>query len=373
MFQPLFAYTADPHLQEGAWANRPEIAGDSYRSFHQIIQYCVTNRLSLVLGGDIFDKRSPPATAVNTFLYGADTLAHAGQTIYFVQGDHCFSAALPWPLLAPHGVKHLPAIADGVTIGGMLIRGIDWTPTHELKAKLDTVPECHILVTHQAWAEVQRIGATEGSLNDIRFPCVVLSGDYHQPVRMVHKQIKFYSAGSTCMQAIDEMPDKSFLVVGLEDGMPSVQVIPLLTRPCYRMRINQVADLNDVTRIVESLVQAQMSVAANLRIAPADTKPLLRVTYHETVPGVKSTIENLCGDRLHLFWDPKATVDNVVVDYDAMSSGRAFDGLLAAVNTLEPNATDVTSGLERLLCTGNDLAAELDAMKLEATQLANGS
>ena len=53
-------FFADSHLTNTVWKHKPEISGDAYFAFEQIINFALKNKPDAVLcGGDIFDSSNP--------------------------------------------------------------------------------------------------------------------------------------------------------------------------------------------------------------------------------------------------------------------------------------------------------------------------
>lgn len=219
-------FAADLHLAANTWKRLPSVCGDSYRAFEQIVSYCADHKdrvAALVLGGDIFDSK-PDSSDVSCFLKGVRLLTKLGIRICAIQGQHGRNRELPWTSIDPyvlwlHGTTfELP--------GPTVIAGVDNMPPDELQARIKALdPAVDILVLHQK---------CKGCLPDIgdqvswdfdpdwlpEHVKLVLLGDVHKlwDTVMVRNALKIpcvYS-GSTCMQSIDEAPNKSFLVVQLD-------------------------------------------------------------------------------------------------------------------------------------------------------------
>lgn len=362
-----FAFTADLHLQPNAWANRPEIRGDAYESLRQIVDYCITHDLCLLIGGDAFDRRRPDSESlVASYIREMKRMADACLNVFYIQGDHDF-AEVPWLAAAAPWATHLHGIS--FTIGGYRIRGIDWTPKERLAEELAKLtPDDRIVMMHQRWDELQGIGSTDGSVSQIPYAHVLLTGDYHghrypemirgEPRNAQGEPLKIYSPGSTCMQAIDEQPEKFFFVFDEHLGCTS---IPLLTRNCRSYRLESPEHLDNMVRYLEGDFLSEITIASWLN--PREWKPLLRIQYRDDIPNAYTRLLQAAGNKCHLFLDPQRVVQEIVINEQAAPEG-AFDTLVTAVDQLAANDEDVRTGVRRLL-ESKDQPVELGTMREE--------
>lgn len=363
-FRPLFVFAADTHLQPCAWVKHPGLAGDAYCSFAQIVAYCCEHALNLVLGGDIFDKHRPDPDSVQFLLQQAEQLRARDQVILFVQGDHDYQATMPWSAVGRHAVS-LNRMTCAA--GPFQVYGLDWASRDRLAASLATVPaNTDILVMHEAWEELQRIGQTEGRIADIPHAKVLLTGDYHVAMQTEVQTadgrcIRVYSPGSTCMQAVDEQPDKSFLLVGECAGEVSVQRIPLLTRRRLVLNYQTEAqlDMDLQNHVLDHWLASQPA------LPPEISKPILRVTFNDEIPHAWTRISTAAAERFHLFPNPvrvpAATV--VVADQQHGDSG-AFSTLADACRRLAQDPADYAAVM-RLTRNPSDTKRELEVMYAE--------
>jgi hypothetical protein len=365
-FNPLFVFAADLHIQPCAWVKHPTLRGDAYESVTQIVDYCLQNRMPLVLGGDIFDSKRPDPFSVRFLGQQIARMFEASLNFTFIQGDHDYHPHAPWPTVSGMAI---PLNGMSVTIAGYNLYGLDWTPRDQLPAALATIPEgTDFLVTHQSWAEIQGIGQVEGSVAHIPHANYLFTGDYHvglqkdvqaEDGRVVH----VYSAGSTCMQSIDERYEKYFLVVGVEDGQFVVRREPLLTRMKFELIYNNEEELTaDLARNMFD----EMANDPRLEHLPeAIRKPILRVTFDDEIPDALTRITEAAGDRFHIFPNPQRVVEEVEVDLDEVPEG-SFDTLLDACRRL---ATDEDHyNIAARILRSEDPTAELERMYDEYRQ-----
>jgi hypothetical protein len=371
IFTPLFAYASDLHLRPYAWAKHPTLCGDAYESFRQIVDHCVEHELNLVLGGDIFDEKRPDSHSVRFFGQQATRLFAVDRAIMFVQGDHDYHPDVPWPTVP--GIA-LPIHGMQVKAGPFNLYGLDWTTRDRLPAALETIPAgTDILVTHQAWGELQGIGQTEGQIADIPHIRYLVTGDYHVTLqtsvqRPDGSEIKVFSAGSTCMQAVNERPEKSFFVFGHVDGVLTARVEPLVTRFKFDLIYNNADELYE--DLEHGVIEGIVDDPRLPDLPEVIRKPILRVTFNDTIPDARDRIALAAGDRLHFFPNPRRVVQDVTISLDA-APGGAFDTLLSVCARLAPDPITYQDSARLLRAAehGPEAAlAELNTMYAEFQQ-----
>lgn len=346
-----YVFAADLHLANGAWLRRPEIAGDAIRSFEQIIDYCVDHRRALVLGGDVIDVTTPPPNVVCVICRQMDRMARDNLPVYYVQGQHELNRDTPW-LSVHHWPQHIHRRL--IDIGGELVYGLDWQPNLRLQEELSTVPAtAQTLVCHQVWSDFMGVGVTEGSLGEIPYVTKVLTGDYHRRRDLTvtgasGQSISVYSPGSTCMQEISEQPDKYF--IDFVNGWP--QDVRLETREFYHEQL--------LTELSLDAFCLQFLAAKS-----ADVRPLLRVTYLDSLPDVQPRVKAAVGDAAHIFWNPIADQRQAVaVDFASLSSAGVFRDIPQAIAALTGDAPEISQGGQRLWQSA-DLPATIAELRQE--------
>lgn len=225
------AFASDLHLSEITWIKYPELRGDSYHSFGQIVKYCEDNYSdihSLVLGGDLFDKPLPDCKSVEVLVRGLNRLTKRGLDLYASNGQHDGRTRPRWTDLCDKVIQ----LDDGspdvpVQLNGKYkLLGIDNTSAARLEEILSQKPSqpYDILVLHQAMEGVVHSRGWNFKKEWVPdFVKLVLMGDIHKPI----DDGIFHYAGSISQRAIDENPQKSFLVV---DDDLNVARVPLVTR-----------------------------------------------------------------------------------------------------------------------------------------------
>jgi hypothetical protein len=368
MPETLFAFAADLHLRDHAWVKHPTLCGDAYESFQQILNFCGMHRCPLLLGGDILDQRNPDPDPVRQLCHRIRDFAGEGMpqehVVYYIQGDHEFSPTTPWPQLS--GVAHYMH-GELIEIGPFKIYGMDWTPMDRVQDELAKIPpEANTLLTHLAWSEIQGIGQTSASLQDLPpHITTVLTGDYHVHLSKViprpegQAPVVAFSPGSTCMQAIDENPAKQFWVCEKDErGQWTMQSKGLATRRFYHIDL-ATPEAFDQWITSFNLVGLRIQYA---RLSTAIRKPAFRIRYNDCIPEAHRRLVATLGDHVHLFEEPYHVFTEVEINVEAQEE-NAFDTLTSAVRTLEDD-DDIVRGTLRLL-NAADPAAEIETMYRE--------
>lgn len=349
---PLFYFVGDLHLAAGAWRSMPGVRGDAYASFRQIVDEAVKEKpLFVVLGGDVFDARTPPPDACHVFIAGCAALEAAGVRVAFIQGQHERSSArdpddpkktMPWCSALWPGCLWMEkggyrgTKLDGKRKDSPRLAGCDNRPGAEMQEWLGKVPEnVDVLILHQS---LKGVGGGDWDLDPAWVPPtvqLVLLGDIHIPYEETVGTTRFVYSGSTAMHSVDEPLDKSFLKV-----MPDLSVVraPLKTRPFLELSVRSRADL----------------AAAVEKLKAAAPETVCAVRFDATVPGVEEALKE-AGDRhLRLMPDPLPELTLPAVPSAATCASGAID-------ELEPvEARPVENSLAHRLLDAEDPEGALD-------------
>lgn len=304
--QPLFVFCADLHLEDGAWSTRPAIYGDAYYSFEQIIDYCIANRLALVLGGDVLEKKQNLARPITKLCEGLSRMQAADLKVYYIQGNHEYDRNASWLSVHPWAA-HLHE--KSALIGDATVYGLDWLPRGEIQEAFKRIHAgMDILVTHQVWRDFMGdVGRTECELTDVHDVQIVLAGDFHvtkviEGVNAQGKPIKMLSPGSTAMQDMGETHEKFFFVIGRQDGQIVFKPERLKTRGVVQHVVKDQETLDDLC--AGKLVNEIHALIENAKSAGHHTdiqKPLVRVKFDKNLPDAYLRIVTCVGDSAHLF------------------------------------------------------------------------
>lgn len=358
--KPLFVFTADLHLEDGAWSTRPGIYGDAYYSFNQIIDYCVEHRLPLILGGDVLEKKSNSARPIAQLCNGLSRMQVANLDVYYIQGNHEYDRNAPW-LSVHKWSRHIHK--QTVTINGVRVYGLDWLPRGEIQTAFKEVPaDTDILIVHQVWKDFMgNVGRTECELTDVHHVQTVLAGDFHvtktvESTNAQGKPIRMLSPGSICMQDCGEDPSKFFFVINdTHDGGFEFWPVPLKTRRFINYSVRE-------QELLDSLCAGQferdIKDMCEFAELPAEiAKPIVRVKFNKQLPDAYIRLVTALGESAHVFCEALTNKD----DGDKRASTRdvAKNDLLSALGDLLGAGTDAYK-LAAALLAAEDANKELD-------------
>ena len=352
-------FCADLHLATGAWKSMPQICGDSYASFRQIVDFCLRNvsvhgGTALILGGDVFDSPRPSPDAVEVFTEGMVRLEEANIRAFHVVGQHERDHSAMWSSVYHH-CRSLSRAA--VAFPPFDIAGMDNMPADELRDALSKLtPATAVLVLHQA---------CKGAVPDVEGRCdldpdwipptvkLVLLGDIHTPwdyTREVSdngivKKTRFIYPGSIAMQSLDEPPEKKFVHVIFDDaGNFEVNYVPLKTRPFLRQVLSRSEDVE------ASLLMCKSREAESLIVIKYDPRlGELEQKFREVNPNAHFVFQLLPNETL-----------GVSVDVTQIK-GISLKGCLDSV--VKPEADPVLHGFLTRLLDSADSRAELAVQK----------
>jgi DNA repair exonuclease SbcCD nuclease subunit len=312
-------FTADLHLAPSAWPSK-KINGDSYFALKQIVDYVLENcdeAQPLLLAGDIFDLANPGAQEVNVARNEIRRLTKVGLEVKTIQGNHDFDKRVSWG----EAIGADPIHRREFEAKGVVFRGLDFQPAARLHAELEQLPEhVNVLVCHQAWRDLmgELPGMqSEGEFADVPHVDMIATGDYHRTLAKIFHRVDgttgvALSPGSTCMQAIDETPDKFFYVI--RDDL-DYDAVPLKSRLRHRVELTSDDALDlfltvSVKQLEEESAEYGESLPEELR------KPLLWVKYSDDLKEVSKRLSAACSEKFHLFKSPVAEVlvNGVTVD-----------------------------------------------------------
>src|SRR5690606_28701531 len=157
---------------------RPDLRGDSFCSYSQIVDYAVAKKASAVIAaGDFLDIRLPGSRVIGFVREKLELLQKANCQQYFILGQHDY-ADPPWPSAVSDNAIHMDRKL--VALEGMQFYGLDWRRAEELTDALNGIPkEARILIAHQVWSEFMGVGRSEGSWEQIpRHIHTLFTGDF---------------------------------------------------------------------------------------------------------------------------------------------------------------------------------------------------
>lgn len=371
MTKPLFIATADWHVKEHTWVDRPGLRGDAICALEQIVSFAVRRQLPIIAAGDLLDQKRNAAFPIHKVRTQIERLAEAGVPLYFVQGQHELQE-VPWL----NAIHKWPTwlTGDKVQLLGddrYKLWGLDWTPPNQLKEKLAEMPEgVDIAVVHQVCHHWMG-GITSPELDFAMVPRVgmLIAGDYHkhEKVAAFNEQgspMLVLSPGSIAMQEINEERAKRFFVVF--DDL-SVKAVLLRTRPvldCIPLVCGQ-----DVDHFVEN-IEADV-LAANARALAAGvpqeiSDPIVYVSYDVTIPNVYERVTRAMPKNSHLFRKeilPESEDDDVTTEHRTAVLETGLIGCLPDV--IDPEEEPEAYGVCHSLLSTDDPGAVLSGFRKE--------
>jgi hypothetical protein len=298
---------ADSHLRERTWADHPRLQYDSYVSLLQIFAYAIKYELPVIGAGDLIDKARNPSGPIAVMASLIRQLEDACCPFYYIQGQHEMSDT-PW-LQISSWPKHIHDTK--ILLGPFEIYGLDFQPAGRLQPALDEIPEhTDILVAHQVWSEFMgSIAAPQGSIRDVPMVSTVITGDYHgESVSKGFRgkdgsKVHVVNPGSTCMQAIDEPPEKFFFIL-YDDG--SFKRKAILTRPFIDFgNVQTQVMLDEVMDTIHTRIDEATRKALTLDGLHEDWEglavPIVRAAVSPRMGKAVQRIKEVVGDTAHLF------------------------------------------------------------------------
>jgi len=376
--------TADLHLDDYAWADRPTLSGDSRWSFQWICDKAekfgnpsaASPSFCVIAAGDLVEKKRNESGPVHFIRRRMEQLENGDPKsvgFYYIQGQHDMQDE-PWFGSAHRWPEHIHEPSDGYCydLGGYKLWGIDWTPPDRLQEALDRVPEdTDILVMHQVCHEFMgSVAAPELSFDRIPHARLLIVGDYHKRVKLetrgAHGQkLTVLSPGSTNLREISEQRDKAVFML-YEDLSVKVAKIPtraVIETPDLLME----EAVEDLLEELDTLIDAAQVRAVKAGLPVELHRPIIYVRYHRRLVGTEPRLLKAIDRRAHLFTKVIGELaegeEGESEELDLGEEGLTLLGCLPE-EVDEDQEPGVFEGLQRLLST-DEPAVELSKMRAE--------
>ncbi len=351
--EAMLALTADWHQQRGAWKRAGTPRGDADFAMRQLYEICCSRGVDLLGAGDLFDELHPDTETLQGAFRFLDDMKRASRRTIFTQGQH-EKAYPPYLGLHPHA-EHCHRKV--LRVRGLDVYGIDHVSAERLPVEIAEIPTSDVLMVHQVWRDFMGTG-WEGELSALLKPGganVILTGDYHVHQTLDLQGTTVLSPGSTCIQSIDERPEKAVFL--LHDDM-SITSVPLATRPIFSFRISTPQELEAFLAGVDAVCEPDPRIPEPIR------KPILSVRC-APIEQAHTRIPRAVGDRAFLFWqwEVPAAADTTYAQSEA--DARLDEGLLGCLSLTTPEGGAVYRSTARLLATQQPVAEELALMEAE--------
>lgn len=348
MRTPIAVLAADTHLAPRAWANYPQVCGDSYFAFEWLHSLAVRLDVPVVLAGDVFDVNRPDSLSVHTAQRVINHMtAQTGRNVYYTQGQHEL-ADPPWLTLT--AAKHIHRSV--VNLGGVTLYGMDFTRKERLSAELARVPKTvDMLVAHQVWRDhIDNAPGAEAAFADVPHVRAMLTGDFHghrvtQTVGASGQALAVLSPGSTCMQAADESADKYVYVLYSDLWVESVQ---LPGRPVICHDLRTAEQLEAAVESVRLTAESVKAAAVAKGVPEAVATPLWLVRYTTGITRAYAALRAVSG--VHLMTKLLMSDDEPApMGGPAVSTAGVSTGLLGCLPEIVDEDDPVFATCDRLL------------------------
>lgn len=314
--KPIAVVCADTHLQQTAWSSSG-IDGDSYFSLAQIFDVAIEREIDVIGCGDLIDKKRNSSEPILQWYSQLDRLQRTGAgRLFYIQGQHEMQA-MPW--LSKHKCSVHVGDLSPFSIDGVDFLGLDWQSGPRLEKHLENEFPCDVMLMHQVWGNLMgSITIPEGNFESVLGPKLVITGDYHKEyvdMELVNndgKLLRVINPGSTCMQSIDEPPQKYCFI--LFDDL-STERLELLTRPHRRFPL--IVGEEDLEQVmVDARAWSEEIMETRTDLPESIRKPLLWIHYSVEVREVKQRLSSVVEDSGFLFFKPypRDRVDVEIMD-----------------------------------------------------------
>lgn len=276
---------SDWHTSPRAWVRRPDVFGDSYCSFNQIIDKAIEHQADILAPGDLADVNTPDSRTVDVLRRGHSKLSLYNLRTLFVEGQHEMSVP-PWlSVIAPDNAFSLHNEEYRLK-SGLTVRGLNYQTGDKVAEALSQLPAADILITHQVFADFSGHGPAKlSSIPAGRFKLIV-TGDNHRALMWTdycgHPRIM--SPGSTCMQATDESADKYIYLLRAD---LSIEPIKLKTRPFMKLKLSGAESLHKM--LATSIDDLFGDISG---LPPEISRPFLVIEYDDDLPDAFSRLQD---------------------------------------------------------------------------------
>jgi len=316
-----FLLAADLHIKPCTWSSRPEIHGDSFAAFRQLIDLMLLHNCHCVIPGDFWDNTRPTSQAV--VFVQQELLRLHGQKIFLTNGNH--DGVRPsWALLLPNVVWVDKQLFEPVP--GLKCYALDYRPPAELEVELAQVnPDAKVLFCHQMLDLSTPFGASWNMRADWvpGFIRHVFMGDYHQGGTWHRPSdgLSFTYPGSTYMTDWGDPPTHQVLKVTVSPtGSLEASAVQLVSRVALTFRIDSEGVLAAFPGELDGALADEDAKRVNLKVDPFIQMPMLRVKFDPALQSAATRIRDAVGGRAHLFLSPTPAAVMVRPETDAATS-----------------------------------------------------
>jgi hypothetical protein len=294
--KPIAVISSDWHMALNAWKKHPGIKGDAEFSLSQTVDIATHLGVPIIGAGDLFDVKTPDSYSVSAVARQMARMHEKGLPVYYVQGQHEMSDPA-WMSLFP-GCHN--AHDKNFTIGSISFFGYDYFLPKSVEDSYNRFKPADILITHQVWSELlprhgQSFCCSYSLISQNNTYKAIVSGDYHSHFKdtIYNTGCLFVSPGSSCLQDMNESPNKAIWV--LTESMEFISV-PIKARRLTNVVIQSDNDLFVSVSLADSLVEDAFPNGIG--------KPIVRVKYNTEIKNVYAAMNNAYKDKAYLDFKP---------------------------------------------------------------------
>ena len=273
----------------------PQIRGDAYYAFQQRVEVCLDRHIPLVLGGDMFDNKTPSSFDVTFLSQTLEQMFAAGLPVYAIQGQHDQQDP-PWTTTATLQKVMYVNRKVFTPVSGLVCFGLDAMKVREAAASVAEIPpECNCVLMHQLCKQVfDKDGCWDFDAATLPPQIrLALVGDYHLETDMdISREdapaLKLVYPGSAHVCSIAEAWDKHVTVVHSDSGKIQVERIPLLRRRYVKYVVRDAAELDQT---IDTLRHTNFDHGAILKPA------IVYVQFPAGLPDAENRLRDAVGDR----------------------------------------------------------------------------
>jgi len=276
------ACLGDLHLSHTVWDDHPDIRDDAILNTARFLDLAHQRNCEVILCGDIFDVVNPPPSVIREFRILMDMCQSMEMKVYYFQGNHD-KRPVPWPM-ALH--DHPIYVGDGkpFKIGNLTCVALDYLGRERIETAIQEVNKNppDVLFLHQAVKQALKFENAWNCDLDWVSPKTrkVILGDIHKAMDMKFPGGVAHYTGASSPRNIDELGDKSFLV--LKQDLTTERVA-LPSRPMKRVTLSE-SSVDEITQWAVSAVSEAYTTDPVGRLHPV---LFLRYTAQETAVATK--------------------------------------------------------------------------------------
>lgn len=269
---------ADCHLGRRL-RNRRMFANDSYDVFTEMCDKIIkdsSEEKALILAGDTTDKNYVDGKSLEVIADNIDRLYEEGITTYSIMGNHDYDDK---SILSTQGAEDINEKL--VDICGYKVYGLDYRPPEILRDDLQHVPECDLLILHQAFQHLMGFeGAYDVSVHSLPdYVKNTFCGDIHvTDIKELEDDRLFISPGSLHPVKVDEGNKHGFMKF---DG--EWEFVPVTTRQILRDELHNEEEFKAFDESVKKLKM--------------DPAPVIEVKYEKSLSGKVEEIRKEYEDK----------------------------------------------------------------------------